>query len=72
MYADLEEEFGLLNHAIRILDKCCNDVPKDERPEVYSVLIAKTAQFFGITKTRNIFGVRFYDKYLARFRSFGS
>lgn len=71
MYSDLEEEYGLLNHSIRILDKCCNDAPKDERPEVYSVLIAKTAQFFGITKTRNIFGVKFVIIIQASFGSTG-
>lgn len=60
MYAELEEEYGLLNHAIRILDKGCNDVPKEEKPEIYSVLIAKTASFFGITKTRNVFSVIFF------------
>jgi hypothetical protein len=58
MYSDLEEEYGLLNHSIRILDKACNDVPKDEKPEIYSVLISKTASFFGITKTRAIFSVK--------------
>lgn len=57
MYAELEEEFGLLNNSIRILDKGCNDVLKEEKPEVYSVLIAKAASFFGITKTRSIFSV---------------
>jgi pre-mRNA-splicing factor SYF1 len=57
MYSELEEEYGLLNHAIRILDKGCNVLPKEEKPEVYSVLIAKTASFFGITKTRNVFSV---------------
>jgi pre-mRNA-splicing factor SYF1 len=57
MYADLEEEYGLLNNCIKILDKACNDVPKDDKPEIYSVLIAKTASFFGINKTRIIFDV---------------
>lgn len=60
MYADLEEKYGLLNHAIRILDRGCNDVPKEEKPEMYSVLISKTANYFGITKTRNVFQVIFY------------
>lgn len=59
MYAELEEEYGLLNHAIRILDKGCTDVPKEDRPEMYSVLISKTAAFFGITKTRNVFSVKY-------------
>ena len=62
MYADLEEKYGLLNHAIRILDRGCNDVQKEEKPEMYSVLIAKTANYFGITKTRNVFGVRIFLK----------
>ena len=61
MYADLEEKYGLLNHAIRILDRGCNDVQKEEKPEMYSVLIAKTANYFGITKTRNVFGVRIFQ-----------
>lgn len=62
LYADLEENYGLLNHCIRILDKGCNDVVKDEKPEMYSVLVSKTANFFGITKTRTIFSVRQYLK----------
>ena len=57
LYAELEENNGLLNHCIRILDKGCNDVVKDEKPEMYSVLISKTANFFGITKTRTVFSV---------------
>jgi pre-mRNA-splicing factor SYF1 len=57
LYAELEENYGLLNHCIRILDKGCNDVVKDEKPEMYSVLISKTANFFGITKTRTVFSV---------------
>ena len=57
MYSELEENYGLMNNAIRVLDSACNNVPKDEKPEVFSVLISKTASFFGITKTRNIFTV---------------
>ena len=57
MFSDLEEEHGLLNNSIRVLDNACNNVPKDDKPEVFSVLISKTASFFGITKTRNIFSV---------------
>jgi hypothetical protein len=57
MYSDLEEEHGLLNNAIRIIDSAANNVPKEDKPEVFSVRISKTASFFGITKTRNIFSV---------------
>ncbi len=57
MYSELEEEYGLLNNSIRVLDSGCVNVPKESKPEVFSVLISKTASFFGITKTRNIFTV---------------
>jgi len=60
MYSDFEEKYGLLNNAIRILDKGCTDVMKEDRPESYSVLISKTANFFGITKTRNVFNVSIF------------
>lgn len=63
MYADLEEKYGLLNNSIRILDKGCTEVLKEDRPEIYSVLISKTANFFGITKTRNVFNVKYYFKF---------
>ena len=63
MNADLEEKYGLLNNAIRILDKGCTDVLKEDRPEIYSVLISKTASFFGITKTRNVFNVKYHLKF---------
>jgi len=63
MYADLEEKYGLLNNSIRILDKGCTEVLKEDRPEIYSVLISKTANFFGITKTRNVFNVKYNFKF---------
>jgi hypothetical protein len=63
MYSELEEDYGLLNNAIRVIDSASNNVPKDDKPEVFSVLVSKTASFFGITKTRNIFGVDIYFKF---------
>jgi len=60
LYADLEENYGLLNNCIRILDRACSDISKDEKPEIFSVLIAKTSNFFGITKTRAVFSVNYF------------
>ena len=55
MFSDYEEKYGLLNHAISILSEGALEVEKSEKAEVFSVLISKTAKFFGITKTRNAF-----------------
>jgi hypothetical protein len=45
----------LLNNDIRIIDSAANKVPKEDKPEVFSVRISKTASFFGITKTKYIY-----------------
>ena len=55
IFAYYEEEYGSFNHCINILDKGANDVPQNEKPFIFSVLISKTAKYFGITKTRNFF-----------------
>ena len=55
MFSNYEEKYGLLNHAINILLNATENVEKEEKGEVFSVLISKTAKYFGITKTRNIF-----------------
>ncbi|MCQ2821090.1 MAG: hypothetical protein MJ252_27845, partial [archaeon] len=38
-----------------LLNNATEAVIKNERPEVYSLLISKTAKYFGLSKTRNIF-----------------
>lgn len=55
MYAQYEEQYGLLNNSVRILDKATSEVSKEDRLEVYSVLIARTASLFELTKTRSVF-----------------
>ena len=55
MFSDYEEKYGLLNHAIGILSEGALEVEKSEKAEVFSVLISKTAKYFGITKTRSAF-----------------
>ncbi|CDW87965.1 pre-mrna-splicing factor syf1-like [Stylonychia lemnae] len=55
MYADFEEHFGLINHAMKIYDRACKDLDKEEKFEVYNMQIAKAAEFYGIQKTRQLF-----------------
>ena len=55
MYADFEENFGLINHASEIYDRATKDLGANDRFEIFSVYIAKTAEYFGITKTRSIY-----------------
>ncbi len=59
MYADVEENFGLYNRAIDIYDRALRQVSKDEMIEVLKISIAKTAKFFGLSKTRKIYQVLF-------------
>ncbi len=55
MYAEFEEEFGLLNHAFEVFDKMVMNVDEKEKVNAYNIYIAKVSQYLGITKTRAIF-----------------
>ena len=57
MYADVEENFGLFNRVIDIYDRALRQVGKEEVLEVLKISIAKTAKFFGLSKTRKIYQV---------------
>jgi len=59
MYADVEENFGLYNRVIDIYDRALRQVSKDEMLEVLKIAIAKTAKFFGLSRTRKIYEVFF-------------
>lgn len=37
MYADYEENFGLVNHAMRIYDRACKDLDKENRFELFNL-----------------------------------
>ena len=56
MYADYEEHFGLLNHAMEVYDRAFRDLeePKDKY-EVVNLQIAKAAEFYGVSRTRQLF-----------------
>jgi len=53
MYSDLEENFGLLSHAMDILEQGVKKVTNmDFKFELYNLMLAKVTQYFGIMKAR--------------------
>lgn len=61
MYADFEENFGLLNHAMQIYDRASKELTKEDIYEVLNVSIAMTSEFYGVSRTREM-----YEKALQR------
>ena len=55
MYANLEEEYGLVRHAMNIYDRATKAVDDADKFEVYQISIKKAAEYFGVTHTRDIF-----------------
>ncbi len=55
MYADFEENYGLINHAIEIYDRMVEELVYGEKLQAYNIYIAKVATLLGVTKTRRIF-----------------
>jgi pre-mRNA-splicing factor SYF1 len=55
LYAKLEEEHGLLRHAMGIYDRACEKVADDKRFSMYQLYARKAEEFYGVTKTREIF-----------------
>ena len=55
LYAKLEEEHGLMRNAMAIYQRAVDGVALDKKLDVYNVYIAKAAEYFGVTKTRDIY-----------------
>ena len=55
LYAKLEEEHGLMRNAMAIYQRAVEAVALEKKAEVYNVYIAKAAEYFGVTKTRDIY-----------------
>lgn len=55
MYAKLEEEYGLVRHAMNIYDRATKAVNDENRYQVFQISVKKAAEFFGVTRTREIF-----------------
>lgn len=55
LYARLEEEHGLARHALSIYNRATKAVEEKDMYDMYMVLLKKTAQLFGQTRTREIY-----------------
>ena len=55
MYGNLEEERGLARHAMRIYERATRAVSEEDRLEMFSFYITKSASNFGLTSTRPIY-----------------
>ncbi|ODQ58199.1 hypothetical protein WICANDRAFT_34359 [Wickerhamomyces anomalus NRRL Y-366-8] len=54
LYSKLEEDNGLIQRSLKLLNKAVDSVKLDDKPEVLNVLIAKTIEHSGLTSTRPI------------------
>ena len=55
LYAKLEEEHGLMRNAMSVFQRAVEHVALAKRQELYNVYISKAAEYFGVTKTRDIY-----------------
>jgi len=55
LYARLEEEHGLIRHAMNIYSRATKAVDKKHKMELFKIYIARAEFFFGVTKTRDIY-----------------
>jgi len=55
LYARLEEEYGLARHALAIYHRATKAVEEKDAYDMYSILLRKTAELFGQTRTREIY-----------------
>jgi len=55
LYAELEEEHGLARHAMQIYARACRRLDGEQRFVMYNIYVRRAAEFFGITRTREIF-----------------
>jgi pre-mRNA-splicing factor SYF1 len=55
LYAKLEEEHGLARHALAIYNRATKAVEEKDVYDMYCILLRKTAELFGQTRTREIY-----------------
>ena len=54
MYARLEEEHGLMRHAMAIFDRATRAVDEKHRLDMYLLYIRKAEKYYGVARTREI------------------
>lgn len=56
MYAEYEEKYGLINHAMKIYDRALKDLEdKDVKFQIFNMYLSKASKYFGITHSRQLF-----------------
>ena len=68
MYAEMEEKYGLISHAVEIYNRMVENVPYENKEQAFYIYISKVSNFLGVTKTRTIFEVRTIYILLNHFR----
>ncbi|KAI8534826.1 hypothetical protein RHMOL_Rhmol10G0126900 [Rhododendron molle] len=54
-YAKLEEDYGLAKRAMKVYDQSTKAVPPHEKLSMYEIYIARAAEIFGVSRTREIY-----------------
>lgn len=54
-YAEVEEEYGYVRHAMSIYDRACRVVADDDKYSLYQLYISRATEYFGVTRTREIY-----------------
>jgi pre-mRNA-splicing factor SYF1 len=56
MYADFEENYGLISHAMEVYDKAIKEISdKEHQFEMFNLYIAKATKYYGVTYTRQLY-----------------
>ena len=56
MYADFEENFGLISHAMAIYDRATKEIEEvEDLVKLFDLYISKATQFYGVSRTREIY-----------------
>lgn len=55
LYAKFEEDHGMARRAMNVYDRCCTVLEPKDKAKMYKIYINRTAEFFGVTKTREVY-----------------
>jgi len=55
LYAQLEEKYGLMRHAMSIYDRATSNLPAESRYDLFLLYLKKAEQHYGIVRTRPIY-----------------
>ena len=55
MYSKIEEKYGLLNHAIEVIDRMVDEVKDEFKAKSLNLYISKVGDYLGIIRTKPIY-----------------